>query len=302
MLATLVPEPFRRPGWVFEEKYDGIRTLAYRRGKNVRLISRNFLDLTEGFPEIVSALERLPGTDFVLDGEIVALDRNGVSRFQLLQQRGMAEGIRPMYAIFDCLERDGANLMKRPLAERRRALLSVLSRQQGVLFPSRRLSTDGLAAYRSAKQLGWEGIIAKDESAPYEPGRRTTSWLKVKIRKESEFVIGGYTEPKGGRQHFGALLVGLYDGPRLRFTGKVGTGFTQQTLESLWKKLDVLRVKDCPFSPPVRMKDATWVKPALVAQIAFAEWTADGKLRQPAFLGLREDKSPQECRWKDREI
>ena len=301
MMATLVSEPFHRRGWVFEEKYDGIRAVAYRRGTTVRLISRNFQDLTAGFPEIVAALTALPGRDLVLDGEIVALDRQGVSRFQLLQQRGTADYIRARYAIFDCLELDGANLMKLPLADRRRALLSLLPRRHGVLLPSRRLSADGLKAYRSAQALGWEGIIAKNDAAPYEPGRRTGTWLKVKVRKESEFVIGGYTAPKGGRQHFGALLVGLYAGPSLRFTGKVGTGFTQKTLEALWKKLDGLRAADCPFSPPVRMRTAMWVKPELVAQIAFAEWTADGKLRQPAFLGLREDKPPPECRWEDRE-
>jgi bifunctional non-homologous end joining protein LigD len=301
MMATLVPEPFHRTGWVFEEKYDGIRALAYRRGTAVGLISRNFQDLTAGFSEIVAALKALPGKDFILDGEIVALDRQGVSRFQLLQQRGTADLIRPVYAVFDCLEQDGVTLLKRPLAERRRALLSILPRRRGVLLPSRRLAPDGLKAYRSAQQLGWEGIIAKDDAAPYEPGRRSPSWLKVKVRKESEFVIGGYTAPKGGRQHFGALLVGLYDGPQLRFTGKVGTGFTQHTLEVLWKKLDALRSADCPFSPPVRMRTATWVKPELVAQIAFAEWTADGKLRQPAFLGLREDKRAADCLWEERE-
>ena len=301
MMATLVSEPFHRAGWVFEEKYDGIRALAYRRGATVRLLSRNFLDLTAGFREIVAALQALPGRDFILDGEIVALDRQGVSRFQLLQQRRTADRIRARYAIFDCLELNGVNLMKRPLADRRRALLSLLPRRQGVLLPSRRLPADGVKAYHSAQQLGWEGIIAKDDAAPYEPGRRTTTWLKVKVRKESEFAIGGYTAPKGERQHFGALLVGLYDGPALRFTGKVGTGFTQKTLEALWKKLDELRVAHCPFSPPVRMRTAIWVRPKLVAQIAFAEWTADGKLRQPAFLGLREDKSPLDCRWEDRE-
>ncbi|HEY3197009.1 MAG TPA: non-homologous end-joining DNA ligase [Nitrospirales bacterium] len=301
MMATLVSEPFHRPGWVFEEKYDGIRAVVYRRGTTVRLVSRNYQDLTAGFPEIVAALKALPGKDFILDGEIVALDRQGVSRFQLLQQRGTADGIRARYAIFDCLELNGVNFMKRPLADRRRALLSLLLRRQGVLFPSRRLSADGLKAYRSAQERGWEGIIAKDDAAPYEPGRRTATWLKVKVRKESEFVIGGCTAPKGGRQHFGALLVGLYDGPSLRFTGKVGTGFTQKTLEALWKKLDALHVANCLFSPPVRMRTAMWVKPELVAQIAFAEWTADGKLRQPVFLGVREDKSPADCRWEDRE-
>jgi len=301
MMATLVSEPFHRKGWVFEEKYDGIRAVAYRRGRAVRLISRNFQDLTAGFPEIVAALQSLPGKDLILDGEIVALDRQGVSRFQLLQQRGTADRIHPMYAIFDCLELNGVNLLKRPLADRRRALMSLLPRRQGVLLPSRRLPADGIKAYHSAQELGWEGIIAKDDASPYEAGRRTATWLKVKVRKESEFVISGYTPPKGGRQHFGALLVGLYDGPSLRFTGKVGTGFTHNTLEVLWKKLDGLRVADCPFSPPVRMRTALWVRPKLVAQIAFAEWTADGKLRQPAFLGLREDKSPLDCRWADRE-
>lgn len=302
MLATLVNEPFQRKGWVYEEKYDGIRALAYRRGKHVQLLSRNMLDLTEGFPEIVSALERLPGSNFIVDGEIVALDRHGISRFQLLQQRGTGSHIRPMYAIFDCLQHNGVNLMRQPLAERRKAVLSLVPRQRGVLFPSRRLPNDGLQAYRSAKASGWEGIIAKDESSVYEPGRRTLSWLKVKVRKESEFVIGGYTAPKGGRQHFGAVLVGLYDGAGLRFTGKVGTGFGQNTLEMLGQKLHALEVRECPFTPPLRMKDAIWVKPALVAQVAFAEWTADGKLRQPAFLGLRVDKSPAECRWDHRDV
>jgi bifunctional non-homologous end joining protein LigD len=302
MLATLVPEPFQRPGWVFEEKYDGIRAVAYRHGNEITLISRNMLDLTEGFPELISALANLPGTDFIFDGEIVALDREGVSRFQLLQQRGFSKSIRPMYAIFDCLKLDGVDLMKRPLTARRQALLSVLPRRRGILFPSRRLPPDGLKAYGSALKLGWEGIIAKDDTSPYQPGRRTPSWLKVKVRKESEFVIGGYTEPKGGREYFGALLVGLYDGPRLRFTGKVGTGFAQKTLSDLWEKLSRLRVTECPFAPPLRMKEAHWVKPELLAQIAFAEWTADGKLRQPAFLGLRQDKNATTCRWNDREL
>jgi len=169
------------------------------------------------------------------------------------------------------------------------------------LFVSRRLVRDGKAAHREAERRGWEGIIAKDERSPYQPGVRSPFWRKVKVRKESEFVIGGYTAPKGGRQHLGALLVGLYDGPKLRYVGKVGTGFTQETLDMLATKFERLRTAKPPFDPAPRMKDATWVRPKLVAQLVYAEWTADGKLRQPAFLGLRTDKSPSECTWSGRE-
>jgi bifunctional non-homologous end joining protein LigD len=190
--------------------------------------------------------------------------------------------------------------MRRPLVERRAALERLIGRRTEPLFVSRRLVRDGRAAYRQAKRLGWEGIIAKDERSPYIPGIRSPFWRKVKVRKESEFVIGGFTAPKGGREHLGALLVGLYDGPRLRYVGKVGTGFTQETLRMLSEKLKRLRTEKPPFDPPPS-RDATWVRPKLVAQIAYAEWTADGKLRQPAFLGLRTDKDPSECTWRDRE-
>jgi len=160
---------------------------------------------------------------------------------------------------------------------------------------------DGKAAYREAKRHGWEGVIAKDEGSPYQPGVRSPFWRKVKVRKESEFVIGGYTAPKGGRRHLGALLVGLYEKERLRYVGKVGTGFTEDTLDMLARKLTPLRTDTPLFDPAPRMHDATWVRPNLVAQLVYAEWTADGKLRQPAFLGLRTDKPPRECTWGDRE-
>jgi bifunctional non-homologous end joining protein LigD len=191
--------------------------------------------------------------------------------------------------------------MARPRGERRAALERLVGRRTAPLFISRRMVRDGKAAYREAKRLGWEGIIAKDEGSPYQPGVRSPFWRKVKVRKESEFVIGGYTAPKGGRRHLGALLVGLYDGPKLRYVGKVGTGFTQDTLEMLARKLERLRIEKSPFDPPPPIRDATWVRPRLVAQLAYAEWTADGKLRQPAFLGLRTDKDPSECTWSSRE-
>lgn len=301
MLATLSPDIVVGPEWIFEEKYDGIRALAGREGRTVAIWSRTLLDLTAGFPHVVDAVKALPGGDLILDGELVALDAKGVSRFQLLQRRGAAGAAPTRYAVFDVLEAGGRPIMERTLDERRAQLERVVAAGRGPIFISRRLARDGKAAYREAKRLGWEGIIAKDERSAYEPGTRSRSWRKVKVRKESEFVIGGFTPPKGGRTHFGALLVGLNDGPKLRYVGKVGTGFSGQTLETLAQKLERLRVAKSPFDPPSHERDATWVRPKLVAQIAYAEWTEDGKLRQPAFLGLRDDKDPAEITWSQRE-
>ena len=298
MLATLASAVPKGPQWTFEEKYDGIRALAYRQKGRVRLWSRNELDLTAGFPDVAEAVAKLPGDDLVLDGELVIFDAKGVSRFQLLQRRG--SGGRAAYAAFDLLERDGRSLLRRPLAERRAQLEDVL-KEGDELRLSRRMGRNGAAAYATAAKKGWEGIIAKDETSTYEPGVRSRAWLKVKVRKESEFVVGGYTAPAGARQHLGALLVGLYDGVDLRYVGKVGSGYTGESLADLAKRLEPLRTAMSPFSDAPRMKDATWVRPKLVAQLAFAEWTADDKLRQPVFLGLRRDKAPRECRWDERE-
>jgi bifunctional non-homologous end joining protein LigD len=301
MLATLVQEPFDRAGWVYEEKYDGDRTLAYRARGRVRLVSRGLKDVTGSFAEVARALEALPGGDFALDGEVVVFDGKGVSRFQLLQRRALGEHLAPVFVVFDCLERDGVRLIHRPLRERREALEAIVPEDAGIIRRSRRIPTDGIAAFRTAKERGWEGIVAKDEASPYEPARRSKSWLKVKSRRQSELVIGGFTEPRGQRAHFGALLVGLYDGPPLRFTGKVGTGFTRATLDDLERRMRPLATDRCPFGSPPGEKAATWVKPRLVAEIAFAEWTDDGKLRHPVFLGLRDDKDPRECTWAERE-
>jgi bifunctional non-homologous end joining protein LigD len=301
MLATLSPTLVEGPEWVFEEKYDGIRAVAAREKGRVTIWSRTLQDLTGGLPHVVTSVGALGGGDITLDGELVALDAKGVSRFQLLQRRAMAGGAPTRYAVFDLLEENGRPLLARPLAERRASLERLLGGQNGSLFVSRRLVRDGKTAYREAKRRGWEGIIAKDERSLYQPGVRSPLWRKVKVRKESEFVIGGYTAPKGGRRHLGALLVGLYDREKLRYVGKVGTGFTEETLDMLARKLTPLRTDTPPFDPAPRMPDATWVRPNLVAQLVYAEWTADGKLRQPAFLGLRTDKSPRECTWSDRE-
>ncbi len=303
MLATRVDAPFTRPGWIFEPKYDGWRVLARRRGNRVALFSRNGLDLTGGEPAVVAALASLPDGDFVVDGELVVFGKDGVPRFSLLQKRGEPGALPPSLILFDCLEKDGSALVSRPLAERRAALESLVGRRpKKPLVLSERLGADGAKAFERALAEGWEGIIGKDLASRYEAGRRSLRWLKVKARKESEFVIGGFTLPRGTRLHFGALLVGLYEGKALRFCGAVGTGFSDEVLLGLLEKLQPLQRDVCPFaSVPREVKDAAWVAPKLVAQVVYAEWTADEKLRQPAFLGLRNDKKPKECRWEERE-
>lgn len=290
MLATLVDSPFRKKSWVFEEKYDGYRILARKDGGPVRLFSRNDNDRTETFAPIARALEALSNRAFFLDGEAVVFDRHGVSRFQLLQQ-GRTE---PVYALFDCLFESGRDLRQEPLAMRREALERLIGGAQGLRL-SRRLSSDGLAAFRQARRRGFEGIVGKDESSPYVPGR-SRFWLKVKVHQEEEFVIGGYTPPEGSRTHFGSLLLGAFRGKELVFVGKVGTGFANRTLVDLARRFRPLVRSKPAFANPPREKGAVWLEPLLVAQIGFQEWTADGKLRQPRYLGLRDDKSAREVR------
>jgi bifunctional non-homologous end joining protein LigD len=292
MLATLVKEPFHRAGWVYEEKYDGFRILAYKEGGKVTLLSRNAKDRTAHFDAVAQAIAALPHATLLLDGEVVAFDRGGVSRFQLLQNLAGT----PHYAVFDCLYLDGRDLRRDPLAVRRAALEKLLGKPSGkrpVLFVSARLAGDGLKAYGIAKRKGFEGVLAKEESSPYFEGR-STSWLKFKVKQEDEFIIAGYTAPAGAREYFGALLLAAHDGQRLRYAGKVGTGFSNQTLAALHRKFQPLIRAKAPVADPPRERDVTWLAPRLVAQIAYGEWTGDRKLRQPVFLGLRDDKSPQE--------
>ena len=287
MLATLVSEPFDRRGWIYEEKYDGIRILAYKEGKDVKLLTRNDIDRTKGFPEVVDAIRALKPATLLLDGELVIFDRKKVSRFQLLQQ-GKGEAV---YAVFDCLYQQGKDLRRQPLSERRAAMKSL--GRSGVVIPSRRLATNGLEAYREAKKRDFEGLVAKDASSLYFEGR-STNWLKVKVHQEDEFVIGGFTKPAGTRKHFGALLLGAYQGGKLHYVGKVGTGFDEDLLASLFKKFTPLKIVRSTFVDPPREREVTYIQPKLVAQVSFQEWTADMKLRQPVFLGLRDDKKSTE--------
>ena len=288
MLATLVAKPFDEPGWVYEEKYDGIRMLAYKEGKRVTLHSRNGIDRTRDFPELVAAITKLRSATLLIDGEVVVFDRKNVSRFQLLQE---SNG-KAICAVFDCLYRDGEDLRKQPLSSRRNILESVLP-DVALLLLSRRLSANGLEAYKLAKQRGYEGLVAKDLSSPYVE-RRSKYWLKVKVHQEDEFVIVGFTAPQGSRQKFGALLLGAYERGVLRYVGKVGTGFDRNTLAALYKKFQPLVVDKIGLLDPPRERDVTFLKPKLVTQISYQELTADKKLRQPVYLGLRDDKQATE--------
>jgi bifunctional non-homologous end joining protein LigD len=288
MLATLVAKPFDLPGWVYEEKYDGIRMLAYKEGPRVQLLSRNGKDNTDRFREIAAAIAKLRPATLLLDGEVVVFDRKHVSRFERLQQ---SKG-QPMYALFDCLFADGKDLRREPLSARRKALEKFVP-SKNVLLLSRRLAANGLEAYKVAKRSDYEGLVAKDLSSPYVQ-QRSRFWLKVKVRREDEFVIVGYTAPEGSRKHFGALLLAAHEHGQLHYVGKVGTGFDEKTLAVLFKKFRPLVVPKTMLVHPPRERDVTYLQPRLVAQISYQELTADRKLRQPAYLGLRDDKSAKD--------
>jgi bifunctional non-homologous end joining protein LigD len=292
MLATLVAKAFQKDGWVYEEKYDGDRILAYKEGSRVTLLSRNAKDRSEIFSGIAAAVGRLPDATLLLDGEVVAFDAHGVSRFQLLQNLK----VEPSYAAFDCLYKEGCNLRAKPLVERRAALEEAVGKstlkRQGI-FPSARLSINGLEAFQIARKKGYEGVVAKNASGPYIEGR-SREWLKVKAHHEDDFLIVGYTAPSGAREYFGALLLAAYDGGQLRYVGKVGTGFDRKTLAGLYRAFQPLLRTSPPVTNRPAEKGAAYLSPRLVAQIAYEELTDDRKLRQPVFLGLRDDKRPRD--------
>jgi bifunctional non-homologous end joining protein LigD len=300
-LATLTKDRFSDPAWIYERKFDGERILAFRDSGGVRLCTRNQRDVTPTFPEIAAALAGQKAGGYVIDGEIVAF-ADGQTRFSRLQQRlGQANprsdliGKYPvLYYVFDLLFADGRDVRARPQRERKRLLSETLSFSDPLRYTEHR-GGDGEEFWRQACRDGWEGLIAKRADAAYEGGR-TRNWLKFKCVNSQEFVIGGYTDPKGARQWLGAILVGYYDSERrLCYAGKVGTGFTAGTLRALHSSLSRLERDAPPFQrgkPP--RPGAHWTEPRLVAEIGFAEWTSDGLLRQPRFEGLRDDKDPAE--------
>jgi bifunctional non-homologous end joining protein LigD len=299
-LATLTNDRFSDPEWIFERKLDGVRGLAFRDGGTIRLLSRNRLSLNGTYPEIVDALAKQDATRFVVDGEIVAFAGRRTSFARLQGRSGVsdpdqarASGIPVFYYLFDLLHLDGEDTTQVPLIERKRMLRNAFQFEDPLRFTTHRVN-HGEAAFRTACERGDEGVIAKRAEAPYE-GRRSTDWLKFKCSRDQEFVVGGYTSPKRSRIGLGALLLGYYDGADLVYAGKVGTGFDDATLRSLHGRLSRIEQPRPAFTTGlVREPGAHWVKPKLVAQVGFSEWTRDGKLRHPRYLGLRTDKKPDE--------
>ena len=300
MLATLVDEPFSRAGWLFEPKLDGERCLALRSGRNIQLLSRNQKELNDKYPELLRAFRNQETERFAVDCEIVTFDGN-VTSFARLQQRMQvrhpSEELRrkvPVWIyVFDLLHLDGYDTRRLPLHNRKQLLRKAVDFADPVRFTEHR-ETEGERYYQEACRKGWEGIVAKKADSLYVSAR-SREWLKFKCTREQEFVVGGFTEPKGHRVGFGALLVGYYKAGKLVYAGKVGTGFDDETLQRLGNQFAQLETRTCPFAvgDPPRVS-AHWVRPKLVAQIGFTEWTAEGKLRHPRFLGLRSDKRPQE--------
>jgi bifunctional non-homologous end joining protein LigD len=274
--------------------------------KKVSLFSRNEKKLNARFPEIVDAIQQLPVRECTIDGEIVALDEQGRSAFQLLQMREMEEKKSPLYFYaFDLLQLEGKNLTALPLEARKNALEQLCADAPESIRFSGAVGSDAGKLLKEVTKRGLEGLIGKQRNSIYEPGRRSGVWIKLKCVNEQEFVIGGYTPPQGARKYFGAILVGYYDENKLKFAGKVGTGFTSKMLSTLYKKFQGESRKDCPFVDlpskqggqwvqgitPSMMNKMQWVNPVFVCEVKFAEWTRDKKLRAPVFLGMREDKN-----------
>jgi bifunctional non-homologous end joining protein LigD len=300
MKARLHDKPFSDPEWVFERKLDGVRGLAFRDGKTTRLLSRTARDLSPTYPELIDALAGQDDDDFVVDGEIVAFQGHRTS-FERLQgrmgisdpERARASGIAVYLYLFDILHVEGHDVTELPLVARKSLLRRALRFGDPLRFVPHRKGEAGEEAFREACRRGWEGLIAKQIDSTYVR-TRSNAWLKVKCAFEQELVIGGWTAPKGSRERLGALLVGYYEDGRLRYAGKVGTGFTQKTLEDLGDRLERLERPTPPFDDDRLPRAARWAKPELVAQLGFTEWTRDGRLRHPRYLGLRDDKRASE--------
>ncbi|NGX47384.1 MAG: hypothetical protein K1000chlam3_00757 [Chlamydiae bacterium] len=285
-LATLTEKYFSDKDWIFEEKFDGIRCIAIKTGGKVSLFSRNHKSLNKDFPEVLKALESKKSKDYVVDGEVVAYEGK-VTSFSKLQRRKM-EKMKIFYYLFDLLIWDEKDLRKEPLIDRKK-LLKARFPFGGIIRYTPHLQKRGKEYYKRACKKGLEGIIAKYAASKYQ-SKRTRNWLKFKCTNAQEFVIGGFTKPQGSRVGFGALLVGYYDKGAFKYAGKVGTGYDTALLTSLGKRLEKLERSSCPFSTKPKEKSVHFVRPTLVGEVGFTEWTKDGKLRHPRFLGLRKDK------------
>jgi bifunctional non-homologous end joining protein LigD len=300
MLATLTEDHFSDPSWIYERKLDGVRVLAFRNGRSVRLLSRNQLEDSVAYPEIAEALSEQDAADVVVDGEVVAFEGRQTSFARLQGRLGLrdprrARGTRIAikYYIFDVMHLEGHDLTRLPLRTRKAVLRRTFEYRDPLRFLVHRVE-HGVRYLDEACGKGWEGLIAKRAAAPYIGGR-SRDWLKFKCVADQELVIGGFTDPKGSRAGFGALLVGYYEDGALVYAGKVGTGFNGRLLADLRARLDRLERPEPAFNRGVLPRSGVhWVEPALVAQIGFTEWTGDGRLRHPRFMGLRRDKDPRD--------
>jgi len=299
MLARLTHDHFSDPDWIFERKLDGERMLAFRDGDRVRLLSRNRKELSDTYPELAEAVADQAADDFVVDGEVVAFEGK-VTSFSRLQGRmqtrdkeaARSSGVAVYYYVFDLVHLAGRGLEQLPLRSRKALLKKNLDFSNRLRFSAHR-NERGKALLKDACRRGWEGLIAKRADSSYQHSR-SSDWLKFKCTAGQELVIGGYTSPQGEREGFGALLLGYYEDGSLRYAGRVGTGFDDELLRRLKKKMDRISRKTSPFDEEVKNGDVTWVAPKLVAEIGFTEWTESGKLRHPRFLGLRRDKAARE--------
>ena len=296
MKPKLLDAPPTAGDWMYELKFDGIRLIAVKNGEKVSLISRNENELAGRFAEVAADIRALPIDDCVIDGEVVALDEKGGSSFQLLQAHEMEGRRAPIYYyVFDLLQAARKSLIGLPLVRRKDLLSSLCEGAADSIRFSGEIGGNPVALLREVKRLGLEGVIGKQRGSVYEPDRRSGAWIKLKCVNEQEVVIGGYTDPKGSRVGFGALLVGYYKGKRLKYAGMVGTGYDDELLRDLGKKLRKIEKGDPPFSKDsLPKKNVHWVKPKLVGQVGFTEWTGAGKLRHPRFKGLRRDKKPKD--------
>ena len=292
MLATLTDGPFDDTGWIFEDKYDGFRMVAKVEGGKVTLYSRNGKIISNNYVEVAKALEGVKG-DAVIDGELVALDEKGVSHFQLMQN-ALRHEAKLQYCAFDLMFHDGEDLRGLILLERKKRLKEILPRNKLVAF-SRHRKTEGKEFFEEAERKGLEGIMAKRADSKYLSGARTDNWLKIKTSKRQEVVIAGFTAPRRTRPFFGALALALREKNGWSYIGHVGTGFSHKTLEELHGKLIKLKTAKSPFAAKVKDESVTtWVKPSLVAEVKFTEWTTKGEMRHPVYLGLRADKCAED--------